>query len=137
MNLDRRDFFKFVGGSALVLALTPVPWTLVNDTSKWSQSWSWIPRLPKGEMRTKYSTCTLCPAGCGVKARCVGDQPVGLAGVAAHPSSRGALCPIGLAAHHQPYHPARVRRPLWRGKPVTMEAAVAGVRQATLGSAVA
>ena len=32
MNLDRRDFFKFVGGSAVGLAFTPVPWTLLNDT---------------------------------------------------------------------------------------------------------
>src|SRR5215813_15598629 len=130
MSLDRRDFFKFVGGSAVGLAFTPVPWTLLNDSSKWSQNWSWIPRLQKGEMRTKFTTCTLCPAGCGVKARCVGDQPVSLAGVAAHPASRGSLCPIGLAAHHQPYHPLRVRQALRGGKPVTIEQAVAGVKQA-------
>src|SRR5581483_3076168 len=123
--------------SAVGLAFTPVPWTLLNDSSKWSQNWSWIPRLQKGELRTKFTTCTLCPAGCGVKARCVGAQPVGLAGVAAHPSSRGALCPIGLAAHHQPYHPSRVRQPLWHGKAVPMEEAVSRVRQAIAGAEVA
>jgi hypothetical protein len=137
MNLDRRDFFKFVGGSVVGLACTPVPWTLLNDSSKWSQNWSWIPRLQKGEMRVKFTTCTLCPAGCGVKARCVGEQPVHLTGVSAHPSSRGALCPVGLAAHQQPYHPARLRQPLRRGNPVTMDAAVAAVRQAIAGAEVA
>jgi hypothetical protein len=130
MNLNRRDFFKFAGGSAVGLAFTPMPWMLLNDASKWSQNWSWIPRLPRGEMKTKFTTCTLCPAGCGVKARCVGDQPVSLAGVAAHPASRGALCPIGLAAHHQPYHPMRVRQTLRRGRPVTIEEATSAVRQA-------
>jgi menaquinone reductase, molybdopterin-binding-like subunit len=75
MNMDRRDFFKFAGGSALGLALTPVPWTLLNDTAKWSQNGSWIPRPPAGEIHTKFTTCTLCPAGCGVRARCVGDSP--------------------------------------------------------------
>ena len=48
MNLDRRDFFKFVGGSAVGLVFTPVPWTLLNDTAKWSQNWSWIPRPREG-----------------------------------------------------------------------------------------
>src|SRR5438270_8342087 len=130
MNLDRRDFFKFVGGSAVGLAFTPVPWTLLNDTAKWSQNWSWIPRPLRGEIRTKFTTCTLCPAGCGVKARCVGDQPVSLAGVAAHPASRGALCPIGLAGHQQPYHPLRLRQPMRRGQPVPIEGAAAAVRNA-------
>jgi hypothetical protein len=134
MNLDRRDFFKFVGGSAVGLAFTPVPWTLLNDTAKWSQNWSWIPRPRTGEIRTKFTTCTLCPAGCGVKARCVGDQPVSLAGVAAHPASRGALCPIGLAGHQQAYHPLRLRQPLRHGKPVPVEEAVAGVRAAVAAS---
>jgi hypothetical protein len=134
MKLDRRDFFKFVGGSAVGLAFTPVPWTLLDDTAKWSQNWSWIPRPPKGEIRTKFTTCTLCPAGCGVKARCVGDQPVSLAGVTAHPASRGALCPIGLAGHHQPYHPLRLRHALRHGRPLSVEEAVPRVRDAIAGS---
>jgi hypothetical protein len=130
MSMDRRDFFKFAGGSAVGLVFTPVPWTLLNDTAKWSQNWSWIPRPRDGEIRTKFTNCTLCRAGCGVRARCVGDQPVGLAGVAAHPASRGALCPIGLAAHHQAYHPLRLTQGTRRGKPVAVDEAVVAVQSA-------
>jgi hypothetical protein len=36
-----------------------------------------------------------------LKARCVGDQPVSLA---------GAGCAFGVGAHHLPYHPARLRQ---------------------------
>ena len=39
-----------------------------------------------------------------MRARCVGEQPVSLAGV------RGGLCPFGLTAHHLPYHPARLKQ---------------------------
>jgi anaerobic selenocysteine-containing dehydrogenase len=130
MDIGRRDVFKFIGGSAVGMVFTPVPWTLFNDSAKWSQNWSWIPRVRKGEIRTRFTTCSLCPAGCGVKARCVGDQPVSLAGVTAHPVSRGALCPIALAAHHQPYHPLRVLQPQHRGKPLTLDEAAAAVRSA-------
>jgi anaerobic selenocysteine-containing dehydrogenase len=40
----------------------------------------------------------------------VGDQPVQLSGVAGHPLSHGALCTFGLAGHHLPYHPARLKQ---------------------------
>jgi len=99
MGFTRRDLLKFTGGSAAGLALTPVPWSLLRDTAVLSENWPGVPQPLHGEIRTRYTTCTLCPAGCGVRARCVGDQPVSLAGVPGHPASRGALCPIGLAGH--------------------------------------
>jgi hypothetical protein len=45
-----------------------------------------------------------------VRARLVGEQPVALMGVPAHPLSRGALCPFGLTGHHLPYHPERLKQ---------------------------
>ena len=93
MKVDRRDIFKFAGGAAAGVMFTPLPWKLLDDSAIWSQNWNWVPRPLKGEIKTKFSTCTLCPAGCGVKLRCVGEQPVSLAGVREHPNSRGALCP--------------------------------------------
>jgi anaerobic selenocysteine-containing dehydrogenase len=109
MTTTRRDLFKFAGGAALGALLTPAPWRLITDTALWSENWPGIPRPARGEMRTKFTNCTLCPAGCAVQARCVGEQPVSLAGVAGHPLSHGALCAFGIAGHHLPYHPARLR----------------------------
>ena len=104
MNATRRDVFKFTGGSALGLLFTPAPWRLITDTALWSENWPGIPRPGRGENRIRYTHCGLCPAGCGVRARCVGDQPVALAGAA-----DGALCALGVAGHHLPYHPARLK----------------------------
>ena len=100
----------FAGGSAVGVLFTPAPWRLITDTALWSENWPGVPVPARGEIRAKYTNCSLCPAGCAVRARCVGDQPVALAGVSGHPLSHGALCPFGLAGHHLPYLPSRVKQ---------------------------
>jgi hypothetical protein len=77
-----------------------MPWRLIKDSSLLSENWPGIPVPARGEIRTRVTNCALCPAGCPIKARCVGDQPVSLS---------GAGCPYGVAAHHLSYHPARLR----------------------------
>ncbi|MGO4882656.1 MAG: hypothetical protein ACLP59_17835 [Bryobacteraceae bacterium] len=130
MGFTRRDLLKFTGGSVAGLALTPVPWGLLRDSALVSETWPGVPRPPHGEIRARFTTCTLCPAGCGVRARCVGDQPVSLAGVAGHPSSRGALCPVGLVGHHFAFCRGRAHAPLANGKLTSMESALAAVSAA-------
>jgi len=116
----RRDLFKIVGGSAVGLLFTPAPWRLIADSALWSENWPGIPRPARGEIRTRFTHCGLCPAGCAVRARCVGEQPVSLAGV------EGGLCPFGVAGHHLPYHPARLKQ----GDRQAAAAAVAAVSEA-------
>ena len=111
-NVTRRDVLRLAGGAAAGVALSPVPWKLTDDLAIWTQNWSWIPTPPKGEETTRLSVCSLCPAGCAVRARCIGGQPVSLHGVAADPVSGGVLCALGITAHHLSYHPARVPAPL-------------------------
>ncbi|MGP8246441.1 MAG: hypothetical protein ACLQVN_18220 [Bryobacteraceae bacterium] len=110
MKSTRRDLFKFAGGAAVGALFTPAPWRLVTDTALWSETWPGVPRPARGEIGAKYTNCSLCPAGCAVRARTVGGQPVALMGVTEHPFSHGALCPFGLAGHHLPYHPARLKQ---------------------------
>jgi hypothetical protein len=110
MKSTRRDLFKFAGGAAVGALFTPAPWRLVTDAALWSETWPGVPRPARGEIRAKYTNCSLCEAGCAVRARCVGEQPVALFGVAEHPFTRGALCPFGLAGHQLPYHPARLKQ---------------------------
>ncbi|HXK59849.1 MAG TPA: molybdopterin-dependent oxidoreductase [Acidobacteriota bacterium] len=111
-NINRRHLLKFVGGSALGTLFTPLPWKVLDDATIWTQNWSWIPVPPRGETIIRYTTCGLCPAGCGVRVRCIGSQPISLTGLPDQPIGRSALCPGGLVAHHLPYHPGRVSHPL-------------------------
>jgi hypothetical protein len=103
MKTTRRDLFKFATGGAAGLLLTPAPWRLVTDTALWSENWPGIPRPVRGEWRTRFTHCTLCPAGCPVKARCVADQPISLIGLPQRP-----LCAFGVSGHHLPYHADRI-----------------------------
>jgi anaerobic selenocysteine-containing dehydrogenase len=99
---SRRDILKFAGGAAAGLLFTPAPWRTITGAAIWSETWPGIPKPLRGEIRTRLTNCALCPAGCPVRARCVGSQPFSLAGVA------GGLCPLGVVGHHMPYVPNRV-----------------------------
>ncbi|NUO80451.1 molybdopterin-dependent oxidoreductase [candidate division KSB1 bacterium] len=133
-QITRRDWLKLAGGSVLGLMLSPVPWKLVDDAAIWTQNWPWMPTPLTGNFQTKFTNCTLCPAGCAVRARCVGDQPVSLWGVSDHPLSHGALCAVGLAGHHFAYHPLRLMQPCQRTgatvSPVAFDDALAAIANA-------
>src|SRR5271169_3485486 len=111
-TLSRRDVLKLVSGSLAGIFLTPLPWKLLDDTSIMTQTGPWIAKVPRGPLSIRYSTCTLCPSGCGVRARCVAGVPYSLSAITNHPLSFGTLCAAGLAGHHSAYHPLRVCTPL-------------------------
>ncbi len=134
-GITRRDWLKLIGGSAAGLMLTPIPWKILDETAKWSQNWSWTPVPRNGKINFKYTTCSLCPKACGVRARCVENQPVSLTGTMNHPISGGGLCAIGLGGHFLPYHPSRLIQPHKvikatnesRSIPISFEEAVSAV----------
>jgi hypothetical protein len=137
MKTSRRNLLTLAGGAAAALPLTPVPWKLADDVSIWTQNWSWTPVPKRGELTVRYTSCTLCPAGCGVKARCIGTQPISLAPVAGHPISHGTLCPLAFGAHQLPWHRLRARKVLRNGSPISLETAVAEIAARARGGRVA
>jgi hypothetical protein len=98
-----------MGGAVVGSVLSPLPWKLLDDAAIWTQNWSMIARAPRGPVSHKYTTCQLCPIGCGMRARLVGTSFVSAWPVAGHPAAAGTLCPLGLAAAQMRYHPSRVR----------------------------
>jgi hypothetical protein len=109
MKFTRRDLLVWSAGAAAGLIVTPVPWKLLDDTSIWSQNWPWIPQPARVPVEIKQSSCTLCPNGCGLRVRMAAGWAVGVAGLSTHPVTRGALCPLGFAAHQLNWHPQRLR----------------------------
>jgi len=63
------------------------------------------------------SSCLLCPAHCGIRARLVDDVITGIVGNPLHPVSQGGLCPKGLAGIQLVYHPGRLKGPMRRVGP--------------------
>ena len=115
MNVTRRDLLLWGAGATTGLVFTPVPWKLLGDISHWTQNWPWIPQPTHRPIDVKESFCTLCPNGCGMRVRMAGGWPVGVAGMSTHPLTRGALCPLGFAAHQLIWHPQRLRTVRHRG----------------------
>jgi anaerobic selenocysteine-containing dehydrogenase len=114
MKIDRRCFLSFALGGAAGTALSPLPWKLVDDLSIWTQNWPWTPVPPDGEVSTAHSTCTLCPGGCGITVRKVGERAVKIEGRDGHPVNDGSICLLGLSGLQLLYGPWRVKSPLRR-----------------------
>lgn len=60
---------------------------------------------------TALRTCPLCEATCGLVLELDGDRITGVTGDAAHPLSRGYLCPKGAAIAELDHDPDRLTRP--------------------------
>src|SRR5215470_8031910 len=69
----RRDLLKVSAGVAAGTLLSPLPWRMIKDASLLSENWPGIPVPVRGELHTRNTNCGLCPAGCPLKARCVGE----------------------------------------------------------------
>ena len=111
MKIDRRSFLSFVIGGAAGTALSPLPWKLIDDSSIWSQNWAWTPVPERGEITYVNSTCTLCPGGCGITVRKVGDRVVKIEGMKGHPVNDGGICDLGAAGMQFLYGQTRVKTP--------------------------
>jgi len=133
MPVTRRDLLWGLGGGLAGAVLTPVPWKLLDDTAIWTQHRRALPVPPPGPVSFRPAACTLCPAGCPVRVRCVGPQPVAVIGESRHPLGGGA-CAIGLTLHHLSGHPMRLAGPAvrtnGRRQGVSLEAAIGRVARA-------
>ena len=69
-----------------------------------------------GEARYLPSTCTECPAGCGVQVKLRDGRPIKLEGIPRHPVNDGGLCVRGQASLFRLYHPERLRGPVARSE---------------------
>ncbi|NOX38078.1 MAG: molybdopterin-dependent oxidoreductase [Calditrichaeota bacterium] len=132
--MKRRDFLKIVGiaSSATLLSSCGVekgtekliPFLVPPDED-------YIP----GVAQYYSSTCTECPANCGVSVKVVDFNPIKLEGLEANPINRGALCLRGQSSIVRLYHPDRIKQPLKRGangqfQPIGWDEAIQQVVQA-------
>lgn len=114
-SMNRREFLRLSGYGCLLAAggalagCTLEPLTvLMGDPARP------LPAHSRAAWRT--GLCTLCPGGCGIRARIVEGRVIGLRGNPFHPVSRGALCPRGAAGLEALYHPDRLLAPVRRAE---------------------
>lgn len=102
-----------VGGAAGT-ALSPLPWKLTDDLSIWSQTWPWTPVPKGGAVSHVKSVSTLCPGGCGISVRKVGNRAVKIEGLKGYPGNDGGICNLCLSGLQLLYGPTRIKTPLKR-----------------------
>jgi Anaerobic dehydrogenases, typically selenocysteine-containing len=111
--MKRRDFLWLLGviSGSTVMSACGSP----NRSAKFT-SYLLPPEegVVPGEASFHPSTCTECPAGCGVLARVREGRPVKLEGIPGHPVSDGGLCVRGQSSLYRLYHPERLRSPMAR-----------------------
>jgi len=132
--MDRRDFLKMVGVASGTSILAGC--NLDRETEKL------IPYLvpPEdgvvpGDAVYKPTSCTECPAACGMRVTIKDERPAKLEGLESHPVGNGALCVRGQASLERLYHPDRIKQPLMRDgagnfAPATWQQAYAAVVKA-------
>ncbi len=104
----RREFLWTMGATATALGLhqtQDVFWTAEAEPDL-----GWAPGIEDHVT----STCLVCPARCGIRARIVDGRLVRISGNPLHPMSRGGLCPRGIAGVQTLYHPERLDSPMVR-----------------------
>jgi Fe-S-cluster-containing dehydrogenase component len=111
--MDRRSFMKVVAGASGAAAAGScgadkgteylIPYLVPPEKE-----------IIPGEPIYYNTTCTECPAGCGMSVKVRDGSPVKLEGIAGHPINDGALCVRGQASITRLYHPDRLKGPLAR-----------------------
>jgi len=111
MPIGRREFLAGLGGLGAGIGLGAVSHWLPLPSPEVGPAWS------PGQEEFITSTCTLCPAHCGIRGRVVDGKLVRIDGNPLHPVSRGGLCAKGVAGIQLLYHPGRLTGPVERVGP--------------------
>ena len=109
--MKRRDFFKLtaLASGAVVSACNSkldekiLPYLVPPEDG-----------IIPGESSFVRSTCSSCPANCGIEIKVSDGKAVKLEGNPSHPVNRGGMCLRGQASLASLYHPDRLTTPLIR-----------------------
>ncbi len=105
LELNRREFLATLGavyGTAVQAWAAPRSWFLEYSAGQ------------DGPATEQFVTtlCSMCPGGCGLRARVVHGCAVGVSGNKDHPINRGGLCSRASAILQDVYNPDRLQQSL-------------------------
>ncbi|HEX9119264.1 MAG TPA: molybdopterin-dependent oxidoreductase, partial [Terriglobales bacterium] len=109
-TFDRRNFLRFAAGGAVGVATSGVSLKGISTLNAAIDSEQ--ARVPSGPESWATGVCNMCPGGCGLRVRLIGNRAIKIQGNPLHPVNRGGLCPKGMAGLQELYHPDRLRKTL-------------------------
>ncbi len=130
-DYTRREFVALAGMGVAVAGMVGVIGNAVVTNFQEAN----VSYAAAGEETWIKSVCQICPAGCGVNVRRVGDNVVKVEGNPFHRLNHGRLCPKAQASTQVLYDPDRLQGPMQRvgergagqWEPITWEEARARV----------
>lgn len=136
MAISRRSFLVGAAGAGVGFGLGAFSHQFPLESPHVGPDWA------PGRETFVPSTCLLCPAHCGIRARLVDGHPTRLDGNPLHPVSQGGLCAKGRAGLQLLYHPSRLKGPVQRVgppgsdafEPISWDAALARIAEALLAA---
>ena len=111
MTISRRNFLVGAAGAGVGFGLGAFSHQFPLAPPQFGAAWS------PGAETFVASTCVLCPAHCGIRARLIDGEFTRIDGNPLHPVSQGGLCSKGRAGIQLAYHPGRLRGPVQRVGP--------------------
>jgi menaquinone reductase, molybdopterin-binding-like subunit len=108
MTISRREFLVGTVGAGVGFGLGAVSHMLPLAPPEFKPAWQ------PGVESFAASTCLLCPAHCGIRARLIDGACTRIDGNPLHPVSLGGLCPKGQAGIQLTFHPGRLKGPVRR-----------------------
>lgn len=113
LQITRRSFLKtaLAGGSGLALAARRASSAVAAGLRQAGVPDAWFYR---GQIKTTYNVCDMCPWRCGIVVQSIGDRAYKIDGNPADPKSRGKLCARGQGGVSYMYDPDRLRAPMIR-----------------------
>lgn len=110
-KMTRRGFLKTSASSLGAFAfLDRAFWSLTDGLASLGVPPPWF----KGQVKTTYNYCDVCPWRCGVIVKSVGNRVYKIDGNPKDPKSRGLLCARGQAGVSFLYDPDRLKQPMIR-----------------------
>ncbi|GIK72711.1 MAG: nitrate reductase [Chloroflexota bacterium] len=111
LQISRRTFLKsaLAGGAGLTLAAGQLQSASAAPSAETTTPWYY-----RGQIKSTYSVCDMCPWRCGIIAQSVDGRVFKIDGNPADPKSRGMLCARGQGGVSFMYDPDRLRSPMLR-----------------------
>lgn len=112
--ISRRKFLQLGAASTAVLAIESQFGSIVYAAEQLVEGGRSVNRVSGLPRSFLPSTCTQCPAGCGIIGYVEESRLVKIGGNTKHISNQGALCARGQAGVNAIYDPNRILKPLKR-----------------------
>jgi thiosulfate reductase/polysulfide reductase chain A len=110
-QMTRRGFLKSSASSVGAFVLFDRAfWSLTEGLARLGAPPPWY----KGQVKTTYNYCDICPWRCGIVVKSIGNRVYKIDGNPKDPKSRGMLCARGQAGVSFLYDPDRLKQPMIR-----------------------